>query len=311
MIGVSEEERTGIPIDIRNIKTFQTIIRLGSFQRAAEELQYGQSTVTMHIQKLESDLGVKLLERGKKLTLTEAGRLFHQNADLLLKDYDYLQASMDELVKGDAGIIRLGVMEPTASYRLPQLLGPFLQQHPKVKISIHIGNTTVLGQMLHEGSIDMAICSTPNTGLDHSFEPLFIERLALLIPDSHVLATKTSIFLRDLQYENLLITNSQCPYRQKLENALLENGGSPYSGMEIGNMAALKYYVQANFGIAVVPVISATPIPQGTVLKPIDDLDSGLVTGLLRKMNGSTFSLATESLVEIFRKELRGAVTVP
>ncbi|MNR40394.1 hypothetical protein D3C85_1586770 [compost metagenome] len=81
--------------------------------------------------------------------------------------------------------------------------------------------------------------------------------------------------------------------------------------MEIGNMAALKYYVQANFGIAVVPVISATPIPQGTVLKPIDDLDSGLVTGLLRKMNGSTFSLATESLVEIFRKELRGAVTVP
>ncbi len=296
-------------MDIRNIKTFQTIIRLGSFQRAAEELQYGQSTVTMHIQKLESDLGVKLLERGKKLTLTEAGRLFHQNADLLLKDYDYLQASMDELVKGDAGIIRLGVMEPTASYRLPQLLGPFLRQHPKVKISIHIGNTTVLGQMLHEGSIDMAICSTPNTGLDHSFEPLFIERLALLVPETHSLASKSSIRLRDLQHEHLLITNSQCPYRQKLENALLENGGSPYSGMEIGNMAALKYYVQADFGIAVVPVISATPTPQGTVLKAIDDLDSGLVTGLLRKMNASTFSLATESLVEIFRKELKSPIS--
>ncbi|OCT12101.1 LysR family transcriptional regulator [Paenibacillus pectinilyticus] len=296
-------------MDIRNIKTFQTIIRLGSFQRAAEELQYGQSTVTMHIQKLESDLGVKLLERGKKLTLTEAGRLFHQNADLLLKDYDFLQASMDELVKGDAGIIRLGVMEPTASYRLPQLLGPFLRQHPKVKVSIHIGNTTVLGQMLHEGSIDMAICSTPNTGLDHAFEPLFIERLALLIPETHPLASKASIHLRDLQHEHLLITNSQCPYRQKLENALLENGGSPYSGMEIGNMAALKYYVQADFGIAVVPVITATPNPQGTVLKPIVDLDSGLVTGLLRKMNGSSFSLATESLVDIFRKELRSPVT--
>ncbi|CAN7638692.1 LysR family transcriptional regulator [Paenibacillus sp. LjRoot153] len=296
-------------MDIRNIKTFQTIIRLGSFQRAAEELQYGQSTVTMHIQKLESDLGVKLLERGKKLTLTEAGRLFHQNADLLLKDYDYLQASMDELVKGDAGIIRLGVMEPTASYRLPQLLGPFLRQHPKVKISIHIGNTTVLGQMLHEGSIDMAICSTPNTGLDHSFEPLFIERLALLVPETHSLASKSSIRLRDLQHEHLLITNSQCPYRQKLENALLENGGSPYSGMEIGNMAALKYYVQADFGIAVVPVISATPTPQGTVLKAIDDLDSGLVTGLLRKMNASTFSLATESLVKIFRKELKSPIS--
>ncbi|WP_082927892.1 LysR family transcriptional regulator substrate-binding protein [Paenibacillus oryzisoli] len=189
------------------------------------------------------------------------------------------------------------------------MLGPFLRQHPKVKISIHIGNTTVLGQMLHEGSIDMAICSTPNTGLDHSFEPIFSKRLSLLVPETHSLASKPTIRLQDLQHEHLLITNSQCPYRQKLENALLENGGSPFSGMEIGNMAALKYYVQANFGIAVVPVISATPTPPGTVLNTIDDLDSGLVTGLLRKMNASTFSLATESLVEIFRKELTSTVS--
>nr|WP_280146922.1 LysR family transcriptional regulator [Priestia megaterium]MDH3171300.1 LysR family transcriptional regulator [Priestia megaterium] len=53
-------------MDLRTIKTFQTIARLGSFQKAAEELKYVQSTVTMQIQKLESDLGVKLIERGKK-----------------------------------------------------------------------------------------------------------------------------------------------------------------------------------------------------------------------------------------------------
>ncbi|RTE07886.1 LysR family transcriptional regulator [Paenibacillus whitsoniae] len=294
-------------MDIRTIKTFQTIIKLGSFQRAAEELQYGQSTVTMHIQKLESDLGVKLLERGKKLSLTEAGRLFHQNADLLLKDYDWLQASMDELVKGEAGLIRLGVMEPTASYRLPELLGPFLRHHPKVKISIHIGNTTVLGTMLHEGSIDMAICSTPASGLEHTFEPLFVEQLALLLPEAHPLAEKPTIYLRDLQHEQLLITNTLCPYRQKLESALLEHGGSPYAAMEIGNMAALKYYVQADFGIAVVPVITATPSPPGTILRPIADLGDGLMTGLLRKPAGSPVSLATEKLVAIFRERLRGA----
>lgn len=292
-------------MDIRNIKTFQTIIKLGSFQRAAEELQYGQSTVTMHIQKLESDLGVKLLERGKKLKLTEAGRLFHQNADLLLKDYDFLQSSMVELLQGEGGNIRLGAMEPTASYRLPLILGPFLQQHPKVKVSIQIGNTTMLGQMLNEGSIDLAICSTPDTGLEQSFEPLFNERLSLLVPESHPLASKDMIFLRDLQHENILITNSLCPYRQKLESSLLEKGGSPYSGMEIGNMAALKFYVQANFGIAVVPVITAIPNPEGTVLKNIHDLDSGLVTGLLRKQNGSSFSSAAEKLIDILRKELQ------
>ncbi|WP_159884583.1 LysR family transcriptional regulator [Paenibacillus puerhi] len=292
-------------MDIRTIKTFQTIIKLGSFHRAAEELQYGQSTVTMHIQKLEGDLGVKLLERGKKLKLTEAGRLFHQNADLLLKDYDYLQSSMNELIQGEAGNVRLGVMEPTASYRLPQILSPFLQQHPKLKVSIQIGNTFILSQMLNEGLIDLAICSTPETGLEHTFEPLFNERLALLMPASHRLASMDLIFLRDLQHENILITTSVCPYRQKLESSLLEKGGSPYSGMEIGNMAALKYYVQAGFGIAVVPVITAVPSPPGTILKTIHDLDSGLVTGMLRKQNGSHFSSAAEKLIAILRKELQ------
>ncbi|MEK8128010.1 LysR family transcriptional regulator [Paenibacillus filicis] len=292
-------------MDIRTIKTFQTIIRLGSFHRAAEELQYGQSTVTMHIQKLEGDLGVKLLERGKKLKLTEAGRLFHQNADLLLKDYDYLHASMNELIQGEAGNVRLGVMEPTASYRLPQILGPFMQEHPKVKVSIQIGNTFILSQMLSEGVIDLAICSTPETGLEHTFEPLFNERLALLTPDTHRLAAKDLVYLRDLQHENILITTSVCPYRQKLEKALLEKGGSPYTGMEIGNMAALKYYVQAGFGIAVVPVITAVPTPPGTVLQNIHDLDSGLVTGMLRKQNGSTFSSAAEKLIGILRKGLQ------
>ena len=72
-------------MDLKSVKTFETIARLGSFQKAADELKYVQSTVTMQIQKLESDLGVKLFERGRKIQLTEAGRVFFEKADLLLK----------------------------------------------------------------------------------------------------------------------------------------------------------------------------------------------------------------------------------
>jgi DNA-binding transcriptional LysR family regulator len=291
-------------MDIRTIKTFQTIVKLGSFQRAADELQYGQSTVTMHIQKLEMDLGVKLLDRGKKLRLTEAGRLFNEKSDLLLKDYDFLSNTMTEFIKGEAGVIRLGAMEPTASYRLPQILGPFMLQYPKVQVSIQIGNTTVLNQMLADDEIDLAICTTPESGISNAFEPLFVEQLGLLIPENHQLASKETIYLHDLQHEKLLITTPVCPYRKKLESSLLEKGGSPYDGMEIGNMAALKYYVEADFGIAVVPIITVSPPPSRTVLKQIDDLDSGLVTGILRKKEGSLFSSATEKLTAALKKGL-------
>ncbi|WP_138756389.1 LysR family transcriptional regulator [Paenibacillus sinopodophylli] len=292
-------------MDIRTIKTFQTIIKHGSFQLAAAELKYGQSTVTMHIQKLEADLGIKLLERGKKIQLTEAGRLLHQNADFLLKNYDHLHSTMLELSQGEAGVVRLGVMEPTASYRLPEILGPFLAKYPKVQVSIQIGNTTVLNQMLDDGLIDLAICTTPDTGLSHTFEPLFEEELCLLIPTGHSLANRDNIFLRDLKNEKLLLTPTLCPHRKKLESALLENGGSPYNGMEIGNMAALKFYVQENFGIAVVPVITASPLPDGTLVFKIEDLHSGLVTGLLFKKQGPVFSSSAEKLINVLREGLK------
>jgi len=51
-------------MDLKTLKTFQLIVKYGSFNRAAEEMNYAQSTVTMQIQKLESDLGIKLIERG-------------------------------------------------------------------------------------------------------------------------------------------------------------------------------------------------------------------------------------------------------
>jgi len=258
----------------------------------------------MHVQKLESDLGVKLLERGKKLQLTKAGRLFNQNADVLLKNYDFLSLTMSELIQGEAGLIRIGAMEPTASYRLPQIIGPFLKQYPKIQISIQINNTNTLSQMLDEGSIDLAICSTPDSGIDHIFEPLFHEELGLLLPKTHELSRKSQIYLKDLQHKTLLLTTSECPYRRKLETALLEKGASPYTGMEIGSMAALKFYVQEKFGIAVLPIITASPPPEGTVLKLIEDLDSGLVTGMLYKKGLRTPGSAAEKLINTLKQGL-------
>ncbi|QGQ95065.1 LysR family transcriptional regulator [Paenibacillus psychroresistens] len=291
-------------MDLRTIKTFKTIIKLGSFQRAAEELQYVQSTVTTHIQKLESDLGVKLIERGKNLRLTEAGRLFSEKSDSLIKDYDYLNHAMNEFIKGESGVVRLGIMEPTASYRIPLILAPFMQLYPKLQISIQIGNTSILSEMLDNGIIDIAICTTPESGVGSSFEPLFVEKLGLLVHQSHPLAIKEDIYLHNLQNENLLLTTSTCPYRKKLERSLLEKGGSPYLATEIGSMAALKYYVQANFGLAVVPLISVTPLPEGTILKELRDLDSGLITGMLRKKESPPFNSAGERLIAFLRQEL-------
>lgn len=122
-------------MDLRTIKTFKTVVKYGSFQRAAEELNYAQSTVTTHIKNLEDELGVTLLKRGKTLQLTEAGRLLSEKGEFLLKGFENLQSSLQELVQGESGIIRIGVMEPTASYRLPPLLASFRKNIQKFNLT--------------------------------------------------------------------------------------------------------------------------------------------------------------------------------
>lgn len=288
-------------MDLRTIKTFHTIARLGSFQKAADELMYVQSTVTMQIQKLETDLGVQLIERGKKIHLTDAGRVFLEKAELLLKDVEYVQNTMREWIHGEAGKIRIGAIEPMAIHRLPQILEPFSKNHPKVHISVQVNNTQNLTKMVQDGDLDIALCNTP--ALDHTtlFEPLLTEEVSLLLPTEHPLARKKDIYLSDFRSERLLLGAFVCNYRIHLEKSLVEAGIQPQVGMEVNSMSALKEYVQAGLGIAVIPdVIIKTP-PEGTTTKKVVDLNVGVVTGLLRKTKTMTEGTAIERLIELIK----------
>lgn len=289
-------------IDLRTIKTFQTIAQLGSFQKAAEELKYVQSTITMQIQKLESDIGVKLIERGKKIHLTEAGRVFYEEADILLRDIEQIQTKMNEWLQGEIGKIRIGAIEPMAIYRLPQIIKPFCEKFPNVQFSIEINNTQNLTQMIKEGVIDIAICNTPV--LDHTtyFEPLLTEEVSLLIPETHPLAQKSKIYLSDFKNEKLLLGAIVCNYRMNLEKALVNAGISSHIGMEVNSMTALKEYVKAGLGIAVVPdVIVGENSLNGILKKKVLDLDVGVVTGILRKNTTSTMGRAIERLLSLIK----------
>ncbi|EIW15536.1 MULTISPECIES: LysR family transcriptional regulator [Pelosinus] len=290
-------------MDLRGLKTFLTIVKLGSFQQAAQELRYAQSTVTMQIQKLERDLGVTLFERGKSFRLTEAGRICSEQSAHILRDVDQLQSTMSDITLGESGSILIGAIEPAASYRLPNILAAFMECHPKVQISIQIGNTCTLTELTLKGEIDFAISSVPSTSSGLTFEPLFSEPLVLLVPSMNPLAVKQDITIQDLKGERFLVTSRECVFRKKL-SILLQKIGTSYSTLEINSLAALKYYVQANHGIALVPAATVTPAPAGTAVKIVQDLNLDLEVGFLRSSERSTFGVAEEKLFTFLRKSL-------
>ncbi|RXT07876.1 LysR family transcriptional regulator [Ammoniphilus sp. CFH 90114] len=292
-------------MDLKTLKTFHMIVKYGSFHRAADEMNYVQSTVTMQIQKLESELGILLIERGKKIRLTEAGRLFYEQSLPIMKDIDRLEKNLLDLQLGESGNIRLGVTEPTASYRLPRILESFLTQYPKIRIAIEVANTPTLSERLLKGDLDLALCSTPDIGSDLHFEPWFKESFVVLMPENHPLAHLSAVSPEDIRSHRLLITSATCPYRKKLEMVLQESGNIPIETMEIGSMTALPYYVESGLGIALVPEIALKPIPAGTTIRPLNGSLVHMTFGVLFKSSDYPLKQASAKLYEFLKENCK------
>jgi DNA-binding transcriptional LysR family regulator len=291
-------------MDLRHLLTFQKIVEQGSFVQAAESLQYAQSTISLHMQQLEAALGIELFARhGKRVQLTEAGRLLYDEAKQILGRVDGLHQTMAELLSGEVGHLRFGSIEPAASLRLAALLVPFCAARPKVRLTLEVGGTRAISERVAGGSLDLGIISPPPAELGLTFEPLFVEAMALLVPEEHPLATAATITSRDLPSHRLLLTDQGCAYREAIERALLTDGTNPYSGIEIGSMVALKRAVQAGLGVAIVPLVDSNPLLPGTRLRDIEGVDLGLMVGLARRADDRPAPVLA-ALVELLRAQL-------
>jgi DNA-binding transcriptional LysR family regulator len=292
-------------VELRHLYTFQMIVKEGSFLRAAEKLQYAQSTITVHIQQLEAELGVKLFSRiGKKVQLTAVGRSLSDHADYLLQRAAALQQSMKDLVAGEAGYVRLGAIESVASAHLPAILTQFYQEYPKVHLTLEIGGTSTISQRVAAGHLDLGICSPPPAHLGLAFEPLFVEKMAVLLSEDHPLAKIDDFSPTVLDGQRLLLTERGCAYRAAIEKQLFQYGTNPYAGIEIGSMEVIKRMVEKGLGLAIVPTAMAYPLPTGTVLRDLDGVELGLQVGLVHLPFDSSPGRLLETLFVSLRTSL-------
>jgi LysR family transcriptional regulator, regulator of the ytmI operon len=293
-------------MEFRHLQTFQAIAQEGSFLKAAEKLQYAQSTITLHIQQLEAELGVKLFSRrGKRTELTFAGRTLQEHADYLLHRAANLQQTMNDLVAGEAGHLRIGSIEPVASVHLPALLAEFCHEHPKVRLTLEVGVTQAISHRVAAGILDVGICSPPNANLDLAFELLFQDPIALLIPKTHRFVTLEHISIASLAGERLILTEEHCPYRNILEKALLPHGINPFSGIEVMSLEAIKQMVKCGLGVGVMPAAAITSPPANTITRTISELELKLPVGIIFQSEASFLGSTLHSLTSKLKTSLR------
>lgn len=293
-------------MEFRHLATFQTIVKEGSFLKAADALGCAQPTVTLHVHQLEDDLGVRLFVRqGKRMHLTEAGRLLHEQAGQILNRAAALQETMAGISLGDAGHVRVGAIEPTASMRLPPLVAAYRRSRPRVRLTLDVAGTGEISRRVAAGELDVAVCSAPPAHLGLAFEPLFVERLALLVPRAHPLASQDRITVRSLAEQGVLLTQEGCAYRGVIERTMLERGANPYAGIEVTGIEVLKRCVQCGMGLAILPIAALDPPPPGTAVRDVADLDLSIAVGIALRPGDQGGSRALAAMVDDLRRGLR------
>jgi DNA-binding transcriptional LysR family regulator len=243
-------------MEVRQLQIFRVLAEELNFTRTAEKVHTVQSNVTAQIKALEEELGGPLFDRlGRRVTLTDAGRNFLPFADQALLAMEQGQRAVQSGAE-PSGPLRVGVPESMLAYRLPQVLRIFHRRFPHVELIFRPQYDEVLPIMLETGKLDMAVCmieSSPNAAIKSI--RLRSERIFLLAHPSHPLAARRTVKPADLADQTLLLTESGCGYRLKLDQQMAMQNVRPGNITEFSSVEAIKQCVLAGMGLGLLPAI--------------------------------------------------------
>jgi DNA-binding transcriptional LysR family regulator len=243
-------------MELRQLKTFVTAGKLLSFNRTAEVLHYAQSTVSVQIRMLEEELGVPLFDRlGKQVVLTEAGQTMMQYAQKML---DIEKETHSEVAGRTQPHSSLSIRIPqsVSIYYLPEILRIFCARRPKVSFDVNSCAYHPLEHELKSGVTDVAFLLAESiSARELKSEILGVEELLLVAKPGRPLTGKSSMGIRDLEGEMIILPKNDCSYRMVFEQILTEEGVKNYSVIEMNTIEAIKQCVMRGVGVTLMPDI--------------------------------------------------------
>lgn len=247
-------------MNLNHLHYFVTLAHLEHYTKAAEVLCVTQPSLSHAIGQLEEELGVRLFEKqGRNVKLTRYGQVFLDYTERSLHTLDAGIRKTGSLQKATAGMIDLGYIYTLGSEFVPRLVRSFLESHPEYEISFHftVGNTTSILQALKEEKHDLAFCSRKQSEPDIEFLPILQQKLVVVVPLGHELASRDGVSLREtLPYPQVYFTLTS-GLRPTIDDLFARIHGQPKIAYEIEEDTSMAGLVSENFGIAVMPDIPA------------------------------------------------------
>ncbi len=239
-------------MNTRDLKIFLAVSERLNYTRAGEDVNLSQSGVSVRVRELERELGVKLFEQlGKKIALTEAGRILEPYARRVVAAVDDARQVIEEFRGLERGRLRIGASTTPGMYIVPRIIAEFKRRYPKIEISLGIKDTRGVEEGILRNEYDFGFVGSHLTGGD-DIEAIAwcVDELLLIAAPKHALTRRKAINFRDITKESFIFRERGSATQAVVENSLREAGLQLEAVIELGNPEAIKQAVQSGLGIA-------------------------------------------------------------
>lgn len=251
-------------MEIRHLITFQSILEMRSYTRAASKLGYTQSTLTSHIQSLENEIGGELFTyTSRNLELTDLGKKLIPLAEDLLSTHEQIKNMKD--TNEVKGVLKVAAPESLTISRLASIIKEFSIKYPDVRLILTNGTCGQNQIDLISGRVDVAFMVYPEIKLEKCIHYSLVEEKIVLVSSNEGPEHLNKYKNNNNQY---FITNEEgCSYRLMFERYLIKQGFNNFQTMELWSIEAIKQIVMSGLGFSVLPYITVKEEVENGILK--------------------------------------------
>jgi DNA-binding transcriptional LysR family regulator len=294
-------------MDLYSLQVFATVVAERSFSRAAEKLLRTQPAVSLALQRLESDLGTKLVDRStKELVLTDTGRTVLDFA----RRFENLRLEMDnaiaELRDRSAGRLVVGANESSTLYLL-QHIERYRRLYPKIKVQVRRSLSSRIPAELLDGNLELGMTSYDPGDERLVSRVIYTDALAFVVSPRHRLARarRRSVSITDLGAETFIAHNVVSPYREVVLREFRRHKVPLRMDVEMPTLEAIRKLVQNNEGVAFLPRMVVREDLERKLLCEVKIKEQALhVERPVRLLyaRGRTLSHAAEAFVDLVQR---------
>jgi DNA-binding transcriptional LysR family regulator len=240
-------------MELHTLQVFLTVATERSFSRAAEKMFRTQPAISLALQRLELELGEKLIDRtGKDLILTDAGRTVLEFARRFQSLKLELDNSLAELRDNSAGRLAIGANESTTLYLL-QHIQRYRELYPKIKVQVRRSLSSKIPDELIDGNLELGVISFDPADERIKSKVIYTDSLAFVVSPQHRLAHKKTVSIADLGSEIFIAHNVVSPYRDLVLREFQAHKTPLNMSVEMPTIEAIRRLVQSNMGVAFLP----------------------------------------------------------